>query len=70
MLGFESPSHIIIVLLIALLVFGPKRLPEMGKSLGQSIRGFRSSLERDEPATPPAAPPAEQPRSVESSTLR
>jgi sec-independent protein translocase protein TatA len=52
MLGFESPSHIIIVLLIALVVFGPKRLPEMGRSLGQGIRQFKSSLDsKDAPET-------------------
>jgi sec-independent protein translocase protein TatA len=68
MLGFESPSHIIIVLLIALVVFGPKRLPEMGRSLGQGIRQFKGSISGedqpaavDAPAATPAAPPAATP---------
>ena len=39
-----SPIQIAIVLVIALLVFGPKRLPELGKSLGQGIRSFKDSI--------------------------
>ncbi|AFZ66035.1 Sec-independent protein translocase subunit TatA/TatB [Deinococcus peraridilitoris] len=38
-----GPAEIIVILLIALVVFGPKKLPEMGKSLGQGIREFRRS---------------------------
>jgi sec-independent protein translocase protein TatA len=45
--------EILIVLLIALIVFGPKRLPEMGRSLGKGIREFKDSVtgkdEEDEP---------------------
>lgn len=45
-----SPMQIIIVLVIALLVLGPKRLPSMAKSLGHGLRGFRDSLAgNDEP---------------------
>ena len=39
-----SPIHIILALGICLVVAGPKRLPELGKSLGRSMREFRSSL--------------------------
>jgi sec-independent protein translocase protein TatA len=39
-----GPLEIAIVLVIVLIVFGPKRLPELGKSLGEGIRGFRGSL--------------------------
>ena len=55
-----------IVLIIALVVFGPKRLPELGKSLGKGIREFRGSLsgESHEPesteAIEPPKPPAEK----------
>ena len=47
-----GPMEIGIVLVIALVVFGPKRLPELGKSLGKGIRELRGSLggEKDEPA--------------------
>jgi sec-independent protein translocase protein TatA len=57
-----SPIQIIIVLVIALLVFGPKRLPEMGRSIGRGIREFKGSLvDDDEPRrrddeSPPRAP--------------
>ena len=36
--------HLLIILGIALLVFGPKKLPELGKGLGEAIRGFKSSM--------------------------
>lgn len=39
-----GPLELIIVLVIALIVFGPKRLPEMGRSIGKGIREFRSSV--------------------------
>jgi sec-independent protein translocase protein TatA len=44
MLGNIGPLEIGIVLVVALLVFGPKRLPELGNSLGRSIREFRSTV--------------------------
>jgi sec-independent protein translocase protein TatA len=40
-----GPAEIIIVLILALLVFGPKRLPQMGKSLGKGVREFRKAAE-------------------------
>jgi sec-independent protein translocase protein TatA len=48
MLSNIGPLEIGIVLVIALLVFGPKRLPELGSSLGQGIRGFGRGLKGDE----------------------
>lgn len=46
-----GPMEIVILLLVALLVFGPKRLPEMGRSLGRGMREFKDSISgRDEPA--------------------
>jgi sec-independent protein translocase protein TatA len=44
MLGLDNPLHIAIVLIVVLLVFGAKRLPEMGKSLGEGLRGFKASV--------------------------
>jgi sec-independent protein translocase protein TatA len=44
MLGNIGLPEIAIVLIIALIVFGPKRLPELGRSLGRGIREFRGSL--------------------------
>ena len=39
-----GPGEILIVLVLALLIFGPKKLPELGKGLGVSIRGFKKAL--------------------------
>lgn len=48
--GFESPMHWLVVGVIALIVLGPKRLPEFGRSLGSGLRGFRDAVSgRDEP---------------------
>lgn len=48
-----SPLHIIILLVIALLVFGPKRLPEIGSGLGRSIREFKQSMNGSFVGDPP-----------------
>ena len=45
--GLFQPMHLLVVLGIALLVFGPKRLPELGKGLGDGIRGFRSAIKEN-----------------------
>lgn len=48
-----GPMELIIVLAIALIVLGPKRLPDAGRSLGSSVRGFKDALtgdKHDEPA--------------------
>jgi len=42
--GLLQPMHLLVIFGIALLVFGPKRLPELGKGLGQAISGFKNSL--------------------------
>jgi sec-independent protein translocase protein TatA len=44
MLGNVGPLEILVVLIIALVVFGPKRLPELGSSLGRGIREFRETV--------------------------
>ena len=50
MLGLDNPIHILFLLVILLLVFGAKRLPEMGKSMGEGLRGFKDSLSGDSPS--------------------
>lgn len=57
MLGNIGPLEIVVVLIIALVVFGPKRLPELGNSLGKGIREFKGSLSGENDDEPPAQPP-------------
>jgi sec-independent protein translocase protein TatA len=50
--GLFEPMHLLVVAFVALLVFGPKKLPELGKGLGEGIRSFRQSLhEKDSSAS-------------------
>jgi len=46
--GLFQPTHLIIILVIALLVFGPQKLPELGKGLGEGIRGFKKALSEND----------------------
>jgi sec-independent protein translocase protein TatA len=67
MSGWFGPWELLIVLAVVLLIFGPKRLPQLGRSLGRGAREFRDSIRNrhdkseaeDEPAELP--PPAEEP---------
>lgn len=45
-----GPMEIAIVLIVAVLVLGPKKLPDVGRSLGKGIRGFKESIGGEEPA--------------------
>jgi sec-independent protein translocase protein TatA len=49
--GLFQPMHLLVILGIALLVFGPKKLPELGKGLGEGIRGFRQAMKEGEQPT-------------------
>jgi sec-independent protein translocase protein TatA len=42
--GLLQPSHLILILVVALFIFGPKKLPELGQGLGKGIRSFRDSM--------------------------
>jgi sec-independent protein translocase protein TatA len=46
--GLFQPMHLLLVFVIALLVFGPKKLPDLGKALGESIREFKKAISGDE----------------------
>ena len=50
-----QPRHLIVILVIAVLFFGPQKLPELGKGLAQGIRSFKDSFKEiapDNPTTP------------------
>ena len=46
--GLFQPMHLLIIAGIALLVFGPKKLPELGKGMGEGIRGFKAAMQGKE----------------------
>jgi sec-independent protein translocase protein TatA len=57
--GILQPGHLLLILVIVMVLFGGKKLPELGKGLGQAIRGFKSAMnEQDDPPVPPTVPPA------------
>lgn len=49
-MGLDNPIHLALLLMIMLLVFGAKRLPEMGRSLGDGLRGFKEAVNPQAPA--------------------
>jgi len=49
--GLLQPTHLLLIFGIALLVFGPKKLPELGKGIGEGIRGFKSAMKEREDAS-------------------
>lgn len=62
--GLFQPTHLILILVVALLVFGPSKLPQIGEGLGKSIRDFKKAMAeanddsaqaKQLPAPPPAA---------------
>jgi sec-independent protein translocase protein TatA len=57
-MGLDNPLHILLLLVVILLVFGAKRLPEIGRSLGEGLRGFKDSLSGETHQTLTPAPPA------------
>ena len=50
MVGLGNPIHLVFLLIVLLLVFGAKRLPEMGRSLGSGLRGFKEAIDGEGPA--------------------
>ena len=75
--GWFGPWELLIVLAVVLLIFGPKRLPSLGRSLGQGARSFKEAItgrhkeaedEIDEPAQLPAAPEPAPARETERET--
>ena len=60
-----TPTHLILVLVIVLIIFGPGRLPEIGESLGKAIRGFRDASMPTDP-TKPTEPPVQPDEDAQS----
>jgi sec-independent protein translocase protein TatA len=59
--GLFQPTHLLIIAGIALLILGPKKLPELGKGLGEGIRGFKSAMQGNEDAPVSKAPISKTP---------
>lgn len=57
-----SPEKLVIVLIIALIVLGPRRLPEVGRSLGTGLREFRDGIAGHDPEPPNPTPAASLPQ--------
>jgi sec-independent protein translocase protein TatA len=56
--GLFQPMHLLVIFFIALLVFGPKKLPDLGKGIGEGIRALKDGM-KDKPAEPTDAPKSE-----------
>jgi sec-independent protein translocase protein TatA len=46
--GLFQPTHLLVIFGIALLVLGPKKLPELGKGIGEGLRGFKAAMKAEE----------------------
>jgi sec-independent protein translocase protein TatA len=71
--GWIGAPELLILLLVVLLVFGPKKLPEMGRSLGKGMREFKSSVtgkDHEHPAELTTAPAIEEPVRAPVSTSK
>ena len=64
-MGLDNPLHIVFLVLILLLVFGARRLPEIGRSLGSGMREFKQSVTGESHSQQPALPAGQQPQQVQ-----
>jgi sec-independent protein translocase protein TatA len=53
--GLLQPAHLLIILLIVIVLFGGNKLPELGRGLGQAIKGFKSAINEDDSKSDQAA---------------
>jgi sec-independent protein translocase protein TatA len=60
-MGLDNPLHIAFLVVILLLIFGARRLPEIGRSLGSGMREFKQSVTGESDSQPTALPAAQQP---------
>jgi sec-independent protein translocase protein TatA len=66
--GWISPWELLLLALVVLLVFGPKRLPEMGRSLGKGMREFKTAITGHDDDDKPELPSPPPPETVAAST--
>lgn len=59
-MGIENPVHLLFIAVVALVVLGPKRLPELARALGKGVREFREAISTGGSDPAPAAPPAQE----------
>jgi sec-independent protein translocase protein TatA len=64
-MGIENPVHLVFIAAVALIVLGPKRLPDLARALGHGIREFREAV--NNPHAPPATDVADPPAPVNAS---
>jgi sec-independent protein translocase protein TatA len=62
--GLFQPSHLLVIFFIALLIFGPKKLPELGKGIGDGFRALKEGM-KDKPTETQANPPSSVPTNTE-----
>lgn len=62
MFGSLGAPELIVIFIVALLVFGPSKLPELGKSLGEAIRGFKKAINDAEKSPADNPPPLRDPK--------
>jgi sec-independent protein translocase protein TatA len=67
--GILEPTHLVIIMIVALVFLGPKRLPDAGRAIGQGLNEFRRSFSGEHPESsqitaPPAVPSDEDPGSA------
>jgi sec-independent protein translocase protein TatA len=71
-MGIENPVHLAFIAIVALVVLGPKRLPELARALGNGIKEFRESVSAggeshpQAPTAAPSAPPVDPAQQVPS----
>jgi len=65
--GLFQPTHLLIIIIIAIFVFGPKKIPELGKGLGEAIRGFKNAA-KPEVSQTSAAPTTTSAASANTTT--
>ena len=66
--GLLQPTHLFFILLIVLIIFGPGKLPDLGRGLGKGIREFKDAVRSGSAPEPPPAPQSEPKKMEEEST--